>query len=275
MADEIARDLGENPDHVRNLSVEGGTPFDMWNLLRRNEDKLQQLQLAIVEVNPFVMKQGLESDPRVERDISQHGSFPERLMLTHRSDRVKQVAEWLLPLQSVRRSLLSAFLDAVDPAPGFAPYPCAEQRIHPAVGWKVDGRRHPVKDRQTLPPEQAAKRMVGYWKLSKLQDHALRQSLAWFASHNVRVVFHELPVHPEVMRVVHANPELEAGHSKFLAYVDSLRPAPIARSITPDAADCGITEEGMADRTHLNQIGAVIYSHLLAAKVRASLTRAE
>jgi hypothetical protein len=273
MAGEIAVDIGEDPAGVRNLAVEGGTPFDMWNLLRRNEEKLQSLRVAVVEVNPFVFKQGLDSDVRVSLDIAQHGTLAERLMLARRTDRLQQLAEWVLPLQSVRRSLQSAFLNVADPDPGFPPYPCPEQRTHPAVGWKVDGKRHTKKERQTTSAETAAKRMVGYWKLSKLQDHAMRESLAWFARHHVRVIFHELPVHPEVIEVIRQNPVYEKGHQGFLAYVDSLRPVPFARSITPDPADCGITANEMADRTHLNQFGAAIYSSHLAAKLRSFLAQ--
>jgi hypothetical protein len=274
MPEEIASDMGEDPAHVRNLAVEGGTPFDMWNLLRRNEAKLSSMRLAVVEVNPFVLKQGLESDPRVELDIAQHGTVTERLMLTHREDRVTQMAEWLLPMWSVRRSLRSAFLNVVDPEPGFPPYPCPEQRMRPAVGWKVDGRRHALKERQTVSPELAAKRMVGGWRLSDLQDYSLKQSLAWFAQHSVRVIFHELPVHPDLMQVVHANPLFEKGHKEFHDYIDALRPAPFARSITPDPADCGISADDMADRTHLNQLGAAIYSRQLATKLRTFLAHA-
>src|SRR4051812_33844516 len=32
MAEVIAAEIGEDPAGVRNLAVEGGTPFDMWNL---------------------------------------------------------------------------------------------------------------------------------------------------------------------------------------------------------------------------------------------------
>jgi hypothetical protein len=268
LADDVARDLGEKPEEVRNLAVEGGTPFDTWNLIRRNEAALAHLRLAVIEVNPFVMKVGLDSDPRVSVDIAQHATVGERLMLAHRSDRVKQMAEWALPLLSVRRSLESTFLNVVDPEPGLVIYPRPDQRIYPAVGWKVDHHRHVKKDRITLDPLVAAKRMVGNWRCSKLQDHALRESLAWFSRHHFVVVFHEPPVHPEVMRVMHEHPELEKGHRDFLAYVDSLRPAPVARIDAADPAICGITAEQMADRTHVNELGAHTYSHHIAMRIR-------
>jgi hypothetical protein len=268
LADEVARDLGERPEEVRNLAVEGGTPFDTWNLIRRNEAALTHLRLAILEVNPFVMKVGLDSDPRVTVDIAQQATFEERLMLAHRSDRLKQMAEWTLPLLSVRRSLESAFLNVIDPEPGLLIYPRPDQRIYPAVGWKVDHHRHVKKERITLDPLVAAKRMAGNWRCSKLQDHALRESLAWFERHHVVVIFHEPPVHPEVMRVLLEHPALEKGHRDFLAYVDSLRPAPVARIDAVDPALSGITAEQMADRTHVNELGAHTYSHHLAMKIR-------
>jgi hypothetical protein len=123
LPENVANHLGEDPMLVRNLATEGGTPFDTWNLIRRNEDLLKELRLAIVEVNPFVLKQGMDSDPRVTVDIAQHATIQERLMLAHRTDRVKQMAEWTLPLLSVRRSLESAFLNVVDPEPGLSIYP--------------------------------------------------------------------------------------------------------------------------------------------------------
>ncbi len=274
MVDDVAKDLGEDPAHVRNLAVEGGTPFDTWNLIRRNEEKLKDLRLAIVEVNPFVLKQGLDSDPRVEIDIAQHGSIPDRMMLAHRADRVKQVAEWALPLLSVRRSLESAFLNVVDPEPGLSIYPCPEQRTHPAVGWKVDGNRHVKKDRLNLEAEVAAKRMVGTWRLSKLQDQSLRKSLTWFADHKIPVIFHELPVHPEVIQAMHRSSQLEQGHAAFLQYTESLKPEPVARIYTVDPATCGITADQMADRTHVNELGAHVYSHHIAGKIREVLALA-
>lgn len=272
-ADDVAADLEEPPETVRNLAVEGGTPFDMWNLIRRNEDQLKGLRLAIVEVNPFVLKQGLDSDPRVEIDVAQHGTLADRMLLAHRADRLKQLAEWGLPLLSVRRSLQSAFLNVMDPEPGFSFYPCPEQRIHPAVGWMVDGNRHVKKDRLNLDPLVAAKRMVGTWRLSKLQDHSLRESLSWFARHNIPVIFHELPVHPEVVRTMHHNTQLEHGHEEFLAYAESLTPPPIARIYTIDPAACGISADQMADRTHVNELGAHIYSHHIAGKIREILAQ--
>lgn len=268
LADDVASDLGEDPRYVRNLAVEGGTPFDIWNMIRRNEDKFKNLRLAIIEVNPFVLKVGLDADPRVTVDIARHASIEERLLLAHRKDRIKQVSEWMLPLLSIRRSLRSATLNVLDPDPGMPVYPCPEQRISPAVGWKVDGYYHVKKDRTTLDPMIAAKRMVGAWRLSKLQDHSLRQSLEWFAQHKIPVMFHELPVHPEVMRAMHSSPLLEQGHETFLAYVDSLKPAPIARFYSPDPETCGITAEQMADRTHVNELGAHIYSHHIGGKIR-------
>jgi hypothetical protein len=271
LADDVARDLGEKPEEVRNLAVEGGTPFDTWNLIRRNEAALSQLRLAVVEVNPFVLKQGLDSDPRVSVDIAQHATISERLLLAHRADRVKQVAEWTLPVLSVRRSLESAFLNVIDPQPGLSIYPRPDQRIYPAVGWKLGTHRHVKKDRLTLSPLVAAKRMVGNWRCSKLQDYALRETLAWFERHQVRVIFHEPPVHPEVVSVMHEHPELEKGHRDFVAYVDSLRPAPIARIDAADPALCGITAEQMADRTHVNELGAHTYSHHIAMKIREAL----
>lgn len=268
IAGDVARETGMNPAEVRNLSCEGGTPFDVWNLIRRNEAHLRELRLAVVEVNPFVLRQSLDADERVQTDLYQHADFSERMLLKNRANRVGQLAEWALPVCSVRHSLESAILNVMDPDPGNPIYPCPEQRTAPASDWHAWHQKSTLaKERLTLSPHTAANRMVGNWRLSKLQDHSLRASLAWFAQHRVRVVFHELPVHPEVMKVVREVPEYRQGHDKFIAYIESLKPQPLARIYTPDPADCGLQVEHMADRTHINENGAHLYSRHIAEKL--------
>ncbi|RBP44469.1 hypothetical protein DES53_104290 [Roseimicrobium gellanilyticum] len=272
IADDVARETGLNPAEVRNLSSEGGTPFDLWNLIRRNEEHLRELRLAVVEVNPFVLRQSLDGDSRVQTDFYQHATFSERMLLKNRANRVGQIAEWLMPVRSVRHSLESVVLNVMDPEPGNPIYPCPEQRTAPASDWHAWHHKSTLaKERLTLSPDAAAKRMVGNWRLSKLQDHSLRQSLDWFVKHRVRVVFHELPVHPEVMKKVREVPEYEEGHAKFVAYIESLKPQPLARLYTPDPADCGLKVEHMADRTHINENGAHLYSRHMAEKLRQFL----
>lgn len=272
IASDVAHETGLNPDEVRNLANEGGTPFDMWNFIRRNETLMKELRLAVVEINPFVLRQSLDGDKRVQTDVFQHATLSERMLLTHRADRVAQTAEWLLPLHSTRHSLRSAFLVALDPDPGNPIYPCPDQRIFPASDWHASHhRRSSRKERLTLTAEAAAKRLVGNWRLSKLQDYCLRQSLAWFAAHRVRVIFHEMPVHPEVVQLIRSHPDYEKGHEDFIRYVESLTPPPLARIYTPDPADCGLTLEHMADRTHINETGAHLYSHHMAEKLRQFL----
>jgi hypothetical protein len=274
IAEDVARETGLDPAEVRNLSSEGGTPFDLWNLIRRNEAHLRELRLAVIEVNPFVLRQSLDGDNRVQTDVFQHGTASERLLLKHRADRVGQMAEWVLPVRSVRHSLESVVLNLLDPEPGNPIYPCPDQRMYPASdwhAWHTKGDSNKEKERLTLTPDAAAKRLVGNWRLSKLQDYALRQSLLWFEQHRVRVIFHELPVHPEVMKVVHEVPAYEEGHARFIAYIESLTPQPLARIYTPDPADCGLQVEHMADRTHINENGAHLYSRHMAGKLRQFL----
>lgn len=272
IVDDVARETGLKPEEVRNLSGEGGTPFDLWNLIRRNEAHLRELRLAVVEMNPFVLRQSLDGDDRVQTDVYQHGTPAERMLLAHRADRVGQITEWVLPVRSVRHSLESAILNMMDPMPGNPIYPCPDERLYPAPDWHAGHAAHRAnKERLTLTPEAAAKRLVGNWRLSKLQDYALRQSLQWFEQHHVRVIFHELPVHPEVMEVIRKVPAYAQGHAKFVSYMESLKPQPLARIYTPDPADCGLQVEHMADRTHINENGAHLYSHHMAAKLRQFL----
>lgn len=276
IADDVARETGLDPRQVRNLASEGGTPFDMWNLIRRNEEALKDLRLAVVEVNPFVLRRSMDGDRRVETDVYQHGQFAERMMLYHRADRIRQGAEWVLPVCSVRHSLESLLLNVVAPAPGMPMYPCPEQRTAPAAGWHSDQSAVLAgKERMNLTPDAAAKRFVGNWRLSKLQDHSMRSALAWFEAHRVRVIFHEMPLHPEVVESIKKDATLDEGHTAFIKYVDSLTPPPLARIYTPDPADCGLATEHMADRTHINEKGAHLYSRHMAARLLQFLPELE
>lgn len=276
ISSDLAGDWGLPQEQVRNLATEGGTPFDIWNLIRRNEDKLADLRLAIVEVNPFVLRQSLDSDPRVRADVAQHATWSERLLVADRAERREHLAEWTLPIRSVRRPLYNVFLNMLDPMPGNAIYPWPERRVYPVSDWRAENvDSHKDKGRKLIPAAQAAKKLVGNWKLSKLQDYSLRQSLDWMRARGVRVIFHELPVHPEVYQAIVADPALRRGHDAFLQYVDTLQPVPVARVLTPDPAACGLRVEHMADRTHCNEIGAHIYSHYLARQLHAQVLQTQ
>jgi hypothetical protein len=269
ISDEAARTWGVPEGEVRNLAIEGGTPFGMWSLIRRNEEKLSGLKVAIVEVNPFVLRQSLDADQRVRANLAQHATFYERTQVRPRSERMAHLAEWLLPVRSVRRSLYTATLNVIDPAPGNPVYPWPEKRVSPMADWKAENAMaHTEKGRKLVAPELAAKRIVGHWKLSALQDHSFRKSLEWFHARGVKVIFHELPVHPEVYAAMQEDADFRHGNAAFLRYVDTLKPTPAARILTPDPAMCKLSAEHMADRTHCNELGARIYSRYLAERLK-------
>lgn len=272
ISEEAASTWGVPAGEVRNLSIEGGTPFGMWSLIRRNEEKLSRLRVAIVEVNPFVLQQSLDADQRVRANLAQHATLYERSQVRPRSERVAHLLEWLLPVRSVRRNLYSATLDVLHPEPGNPIYPWPEKRVFPMADWKAENAHaHMEKGRKLIDPELAAKRILGHWKLSALQDHAFRRSLEWFHAHGVKVIFHELPVHPEVYAVMQQEQDFQKGNAAFLRYVGSLTPGPASSILTPDPAMCHLTAEHMADRTHCNEIGARIYSRYLAEKVKGEV----
>ncbi|HSJ03017.1 MAG: hypothetical protein ACAI34_05800 [Verrucomicrobium sp.] len=269
LPEEVAHGLGEPEDRVLNLGTAGGTPFDMWSLVRRNPERFKDLHLAVVEINPFVLNKGLENDDRLLLSISQKASLEERLMISNRPMRCRQVADLVVPLYSVRRSLRSLFLNILDPSPGNDVCPCPEQRIHPAAGWAVDkASNRKDRERQTTSAQTVAKRFFGTWKVSHLQDESLRHLLAWFHEHHVPVVLHQMPIHPEVAHIIESEPKFHKNYVSFSQYIESLSPSPAAVIRIMGTADCGASESDLADRTHLNQLGAGIYSRFLAEKIK-------
>ena len=129
------------------------------------------------------------------------------------------------------------------------------------------------KERHTIPPESAAKRMVGGWQISSFQDYALRSLLQWMKDRHVPVVVHQLPVHPEVAQFVQHDPRFAQSYQDYCDYMDSLEPAPRAIFRSLDPAEFGGDATSMADRTHLNEAGALLYSTQLAEKIRPFMRR--
>ena len=114
----LAESMGAEPAKLRLLAVEGGTTFDYWNLVRRNEAKYDKLRLALVEINPRELNQNLEGDPRLTLDLAQHATHSELMMMRHRSERAYFLAEEVVPLFSARRPLRTLHLNIADPGPG-------------------------------------------------------------------------------------------------------------------------------------------------------------
>lgn len=259
--DVMARVSGFAASEMRVLGVEAGTPFDMLNLIRRNPEHFATLELAVIEVNPVMLHEARELDPRLQFSISQHGTWAERGLIKDKVARHRQQAEWLLPLVSVRRPLRSVFLSAVDPEPGNPMYPYPEVRGRPAADWFA-GAEHTAKPRALVPPEIAARRMVGKkgWKVSRLQHACLQEVLAWMEQQKVPVLIHQFPWHPEVVELLHHDPDFHHCYDQYSAYVETLRPrtSGMVRILHP--GECGVGPEGMADRMHLNELGAGYYS---------------
>lgn len=266
---EVATCLGEKAECVRNLGTPGGTPFDMWSLVRRNPDSFKDLHLAVVEINPFVLQKGLEGDDRMVLSLSQKANLHERLTIASAPMRRRQLMDLVLPLYSARRSLRTVFLNVLDPCPGNALCPCPEQKALPAAGWVVNHAHRYNRERQKVSPDMVARRFFGNWRVSALQDQSLRHLLAWLHDHKVPVVLHQMPVHPDVVKLVKSDPRYSKGFQQFSDYVASLKPAPAAVIQILDTHECGAGEGDLADRTHLNQLGAGIYSRYLAEKIKA------
>lgn len=266
--EECAKTIGIAPEECQKFGIVGGTPFDQWSLVRRNPDFFSHLSLAVIEANPFVLRDTIEHDSRVSLSLSQHALFRERLEIGDRAERRKQLAEYLVPLQSVRRPLLSVILSLADPAPGWPAYPSADKRIYPLSDWYTNGMSQiHDKARHLITPKDAAKKMVGKWKLSPLNDASLRHLLTWFSERSIPVVIHELPIHSEVAAAMQKDPDFSHGYHRFLDYLKELSPAPAMILSVLEPGEFGETDRCMADRTHMNELGARSYSHLLGEKI--------
>jgi hypothetical protein len=172
-----------------------------------------------------------------------------------------------VPFNSVRRSLYSAALNVVDPVHGTPMYPKPDARLLPFIGWHVTPGTPPFF-RDIIPAHTAARRLVGNWRHSRLQDQCLRKTLEFFRARKVRIILYQLPVHPDVADQMRQNPQYAAGYAKFLEYVDTLGVPAGDRLQLVDIEACGAPVEAMRDLTHFNELGAGIYSRWLGRKLR-------
>ena len=268
----VAQAMGKRPEEMRKLCVAGGTAFDMRTLLVRNPDKFEAMRVAIVEFSPRIIPASLENDPRLDLDLSQHASLAERRRLQDKESRQIQVAEWFLPLASARRPLRTAFLNVVDPDPGSPIMPEIDDPLNPLATWYVpDPSKAVFKPKNSPSPDAVAKRIIGKWRPSKLLDGALRDFLGQLKENNVVVIMHQMPVHPDVVKAVQANPEFAKSYADYLKYVESLGLEENHFIHTQSVTDLGIPVNGLRDHTHLNELGAKIYSRFLGEKAREVL----
>ena len=268
LSSNVANELELNPRAVRNLASPGGTPLEAWHMVQRNQERLSHLRCAVIEINPFVLRDALDDDPRTMSTVSQLGSLHERMMLDESMDRAIQVGEWVLPLNSVRRSLATSVLDALKPKPGNAIFPKPDFRTRPFAVWRVrPGTEDCAIQRLNVTAKTAAKRLILHWSPSKLQDESLRNLLAWFKKRHIPVVMHQPPVHPDVVQAMREDPEFAESYADYKRYVATLRPKPLELISAFDPADCGLAEIHLSDRTHLNEMGARAYSRFLAEKL--------
>jgi hypothetical protein len=268
MTNEVAAQMGKHPDNVRSLAMQGGTSYQMWQLVKRNPEEFSKLQLAVIELGPRTIDDNLRGDP-MTLAIAQTGSLAERWSIENKEVRNKQVVEWVFPWRSVRRSLQSLSLDLIKPSPGLDMYPQADARLYPAYHWHL--HRDPDADEvfvSKTTPEDAARRIVSGWKPNPLLDASLKQLLAWLHQRKIKVVLVEMPVHPEVAEVMRGKAKLLDGYNDFTKYLDSLGLPKEQIIKTMDISSCEIPINGLRDYQHLNRTGAKIYSSYLGKKLQ-------
>lgn len=277
MPEVIAEQIGRPPEQLRKLCVQGGTTFDMRNLIRGHDASFREMKVALVEINPRLLHAGLEGDERMEFDLWQHASLRERLMLGQPEVRRLQVAEWLLPLGSIRRPLGTAYLNLLDPDPGAPIAPHIDSRLRPFGDWKVsDPARASFSPKKRITPDEVARRITLRWRPSALLDHCLREFIGMVEAQGATLILHEMPVHPAVMERLLGVPEYRRGLDDFEAYIKSLG-VPETRIVrVRSITELGISENGLRDHTHMNEIGARAYSQHLGretARILASRER--
>lgn len=266
----VAGEMQADPRRVRKLAMQGGTAFDMWNLVERHQGEFGHMHTALLQVDPRMFDKDKEGG-RLDLAVAQHGTWEERMLLDDRMDRWTQLAEVAVPLRSARHSLRSVFLDALNPSPGNPVFPTPELRLVP--DWQQWRERDDREFKPKMSAQNAARIMFNRWVPSRLHDDSMRRLILWLRARHVRTFLFQVPVHPSLLETVAANPAFAEGLETWNRHMVDLG-VPEQDIIRVGAmTDIGILESGMKDHTHLNEAGAKIFSRWLGAQVRERLAK--
>lgn len=266
----MAESLGQPRSAIRKLAIQGGTAFDMWHLVERNPSRFEGLKAAVVEINPRMFDDDTEPG-RLRLTAAQIANYHERKALHLKSERWIQRADYFIPIYSVRRPLRDVILDIAHPSPQSPFFPKVAQRLEPFnPGWVVtneDPAHHFFVTNVTA--EAAAKRLYGRWRLSKLHDESFQKLMKWFQERNISVLLHQPPVHPSVAEHIIDSAKERDGMRVYGMYLANLGLEEETFFRPLSCLDCDIPAHGMRDQTHLNQLGARIYSSELGRRLKS------
>jgi hypothetical protein len=266
--------LGLKPGSMVNGAVQGGVAFDGWCMVRRNEEALSNVKIAVIEVNPQLLSKGMDDDDRIALDLSQRATLEERLMVSDRRARRREVEDFLLPLWSARRPLGILVRNVVHPEPETPLYPKTGGRLSPYKDWFMEETDlSTYKPNLKIPADLAASRIIGKWKPSELEDHSIRCTLDWFRSQGALIILHQFPTHPLAIEAIRKDPKMAASLKVYDDYIKSLGIPEEQMFIHLEISDCNVPLVGMRDYSHFNQIGAEAYCKHLGDMIRQLLDK--
>jgi len=258
----LAGRLGLAEHGLRNLSFDGGHPWDALVLFRRNPRLLEEAELVILDVDPLHV---ILNEPLPER-YYRLMTLRERLRVPG-PEKVRAVANWILPVASIRRPLNVWLLELKTYAEGG---PTWESRIVMPWWHTVPGEeelREMFERDDAMRPETAARRTYENHRFNRVTEFALADLRALLERHGVRLLIHSPPLHPDYLAWVERNEHAKQAYASYLEFVESLR-SPMVDVVTWHRPEqVGLSADRLLDWGHLDRRGAEIYSSALADRI--------
>ena len=263
------REIGLPEKSFVNGAVQGGVTFQSWTMVRRNQDLLSDIKIALIEVNPRALSKGMDDDDRIQLSVRQYATFEERMMVSgHETRRIDRI-DYFLPFWSARRPLSDVVRNVVQPVPGDPLYDYTGGRLTPYRDWFMEDT-DPAKYEPHLKvaPERAAEMIIGRWKISTLEDESMRKTLDWFRDEGALIILHGYPTHPLAVEAIRKDKKHMESMRRYEEYLKTLGVPEDQMFVHFEIGECGVPEVGMRDFAHFNQIGAEAYCHCLGGKIR-------
>jgi hypothetical protein len=259
--DQLAADFNLPAHEVGQIILPLGTPWDALLLFRRNPTLLDTPTLVVLDVGPWQMNDNIWT--RIEGRWVWGATLEERLQAPPREE-ILALGDWVWPVISQRRELRKWVLGLpnLTRARSEAIASFSEDIDWTAHYWRTHADpvlRAKAMNRKGNSPEDAA-RDVEELHWSARMEGSLRQLLKLLHNHEIRVLLHQPPMHPDYCSYIEQHPRARDNLSTFACFAQTLAGSDVRVKIWDRAEEVGIREEDFIDYGHYGHAGAASYT---------------
>jgi hypothetical protein len=261
--EHLASELGMSTSEVGEYAIGGGTPWDILVFFRRNPELLQSVQLVVMDIGPWQMDEHVWDF--IRNRFLWHATLRERWQATGWR-KAAPLADWFWPVLTQRRELRSWVLGIQALARPSPQLEEPEENLYWSAFASAKGRQtasnHP--DFAPVAAAQGLTRMS--W--SAPMEQRLRELLRILHDHEVPLLLHQSPRHPDYFAWIDQHPEAKEKYQDYVRFAHSLAGPTIRVQIWEKPKEVGLKTEDFLDYGHLGRPGAEIYTRALGKLIK-------